>query len=70
MKPHRFFLCKTQYPSFQNSDFGGIALHRHRKVILTFESNVFSWDFAIATVDVITYYIVFLSFPDPQAKFS
>ena len=29
-------LCKTQYPSFQNSDFGDISLHRHRKIILTF----------------------------------
>ena len=37
--PHQtpsFFLCKTQYPSFQNSDFGDILQHRHRKIILTF----------------------------------
>ena len=73
-----FFLCKTQYPSFQNSDFGDISLRHHKKIILTF---FVSCDFTvqgrcdyvivvIVTVDVITYYIVCLSFPGPQAKFS
>ena len=36
IKPHYFFLCKTQYLSFQNSDFGDISQHRNRKIILTF----------------------------------
>ena len=62
IKPHHFFLCQTQYPSFENSDFGGISLHRNRKIILTFLTFV--------TEDVITYYIVSFSFPGPQAKFS
>ena len=38
----------------------------HTKIIWTF----FSCDFTIATADVITYYIVCLSFPSPQVKFS
>ena len=64
-----FFLCKAQYPSFQNSDFVDISQHRnddsHRKIILTF----FWCDFTIVTAEVITYYIACLSFPGPQAKF-
>ena len=51
---HHFFLCKTQYPSLQNSDFGDISLHHY----------------TIVTADVIKYYIVCLSFPGPQGKFS
>ena len=34
--PHHSFLFKTQYPSFQNSDFREISQHRNRKIILTF----------------------------------
>ena len=34
--PRHSFLCKTQYLSFQNSDFGDISQHRNRKIILTF----------------------------------
>ena len=61
--PHHSFLCKTQYPSFQNSDFGEISQHCNRKIILTF---FFPGDFAIVMADVFTYYRVFLSFPGPQ----
>ena len=47
------------YPSFQNSYFGDISLHRndhsHRKIIVTF---FYSCDFTIVTADVIAYYIV------------
>ena len=60
----------AQYASFQKSDFGDIPLHRndhsHMKINLTF----FPCDFTTVTADVITYYIVSLPFPDPQAKFS
>ena len=66
-----FFVCKAQYPSFQNSDFDDISLHRNghsrSKIILTIFFRVI---FTIAVADVITYYIVCLSFPGPQAKFS
>ena len=61
---HHFFLCKTQYPYFQSSDFGKISLYRHRKII----SCV--CHFTIVTPDIITYYTVSLSFPGTQAEFS
>ena len=56
--PHHSLLCKTQHPSFQNSDFSNISLHRHRKIILEF----FSCDFTIFTADVFTYYSFFYRF--------
>ena len=65
--PIILFLCKTQYPSSQNSDFGDISLHRHKKIILAF---FFSCDFTIVTADISTYYTVCLLFSGPQAKFS
>ena len=46
--PHQtpsFFLCKTQYPSFQNSDYGGISLGNN--------FDFFSCDFTIVMAEVI-----------------
>ena len=71
IKTNHFFLRKAQYPSFQNSDFGDISQYRndhsHSKIVLTIFFPVI---FTVATADAITYYIVSLSFPGHQAKFS
>ena len=68
---HHSFLCKTQYPSFQYSDFSNISLYRLTENILCENNSDFCvCDFTVVTEDVFTYYRVCLWFPGTQAKFS